>query len=294
LWGLFKKIVIADRCAMVVDLVYRHPADFGGGWVIVATWLFAIQIYCDFSGYTDIAIGAARMLGIDLCMNFARPYESASIGEFWRRWHISLSTWFRDYVYLPLGGNRVPIARWCVNVGVVFVLSGLWHGANWTFVVWGALHGAYLIAGRLTHDARERFAALTGLSRRPLLRRAIGAAVTFQLVSFAWLFFRATSLSHVRELLLRVGHARWFAAPGMASMADVSRLFSLSRDGFVLSAALLIALMLLVEWSGSRPGASSRWARVPVWMRWPAYDALIILILWMGDLGARSFIYFQF
>ena len=112
LWGLFKKIVIADRMAILVDLVYKNPTDFGGGWVIVATWLFAIQIYCDFSGYTDIAIGAARVLGINLCTNFARPYESASIGEFWRRWHISLSTWFRDYVYLPLGGNRVSRARW--------------------------------------------------------------------------------------------------------------------------------------------------------------------------------------
>jgi D-alanyl-lipoteichoic acid acyltransferase DltB (MBOAT superfamily) len=283
--------VIADRCAILVDLVYKQPGDFGGGWVIVATWLFAIQIYCDFSGYTDVAIGAARVLGIDLCTNFARPYESASTGEFWRRWHISLSTWFRDYVYLPLGGNRVSTARWCRNIAVVFVLSGLWHGANWTFVIWGALHGFYLIAGRLTIAVRERFAGAIGLARHPSLRKALGVVLTFQLVSFAWLFFRATSLSNARALLARFGHAPFFDAP---NMAELGRLVSMSHDGYVLAAAMLIALLIAVEFAASRAGAAARWARVPVWLRWPAYDALILLMLWMGDLGARSFIYFQF
>lgn len=291
LWGLFKKIVIADRCAAIVDLVYGHPSEFGGGWIVIATWLFAIQIYCDFSGYTDIAIGAARMLGIDLCTNFARPYESASVTEFWRRWHISLSTWFRDYVYLPLGGNRVPLTRWCVNVAIVFVSSGLWHGANWTFVIWGALHGCYLIAGRLSARARVRFAEATGLIRRPRLQRAIGILITFQLVSFAWLFFRATSLSHAKTLLSRMAHAPWFAAP---SPSSVFALVSWSHEGYLLIAAMLIALLLSVEWASARSRAAERWARLPVWLRWPAYDALIILMLWMGDLGARSFIYFQF
>ena len=291
LWGLFKKIVIADRMALVVDVVYRHPADFGGGWVIVATWLFAIQIYCDFSGYTDIAIGAARALGIDLCTNFARPYESGSVAEFWRRWHISLSTWFRDYVYLPLGGNRVPLARWCRNVAIVFVLSGLWHGANWTFVIWGGLHGLYLIAGRVTAALRERVAAAVGLVTRPGLRRLIGCVVTFQLVSLAWLFFRATSVDNARALLSRFGNAPFFDAP---NPSEIGRLFSQSRDGHLLVAASLIVLLFAVEWSAARDEAAARWARVPVWLRWPAYDALILLMLWIGDLGARSFIYFQF
>jgi D-alanyl-lipoteichoic acid acyltransferase DltB (MBOAT superfamily) len=291
LWGLFKKIVIADRMAIIVDLVYRNPSDFGGGWVVLATWLFAIQIYCDFSGYTDMAIGAARMLGIDLCTNFARPYESSSVAEFWRRWHISLSTWFRDYVYLPLGGNRVPFARWCVNVGIVFVLSGLWHGANWTFVIWGALHGFFLVAGRLLAGVRRRFAEMTGLVRHPILRRVIATVVTFQCVSFAWLFFRATSLAHAELLLSRIAHAPWFDAPDPSKIA---LLLTWSHDGYVLIAALLIALLLSVEWAGSRAGASDRWARLPAWLRWPAYDALVILMLWLGDLGARSFIYFQF
>jgi D-alanyl-lipoteichoic acid acyltransferase DltB (MBOAT superfamily) len=291
LWGLFKKIVIADRMAILVDLVFKQPTDFGGGWVVVAAWLFAIQIYCDFSGYTDIAIGAARVLGIDLCTNFIRPYESASVAEFWRRWHISLSTWFRDYVYLPLGGNRISMARWCRNIAVVFVLSGLWHGANWTFVIWGALHGMYLIASRVTIGARERLARVTGLARLPMLRRALGIVIPFLLVSFAWLFFRAESLHHARVLLSRMRHAPWFDAP---NAAEIGRLVSVSRDGYVFIAGVLIVLLLSVEFAASRAGAAARWARVPVWLRWPAYDALILLMLWIGDLGARSFIYFQF
>ena len=291
LWGLFKKIVIADRMALIVDLVYRNPTDFGGGWVIVATWLFAIQIYCDFSGYTDVAIGAARALGINLCTNFARPYESASVSEFWRRWHISLSSWFRDYVYLPLGGNRVPVAKWCRNVAIVFILSGLWHGANWTFVIWGALHGAYLIVGRLTHLVRERVAVAVGLANYPRVRRVARVIITFQFVSFAWLFFRATSLANAGALLSRFGDAPFFAAPGGAV---ISSLWSVSRDGHLLIAAALISLMMAVEHAGSRDDAPARWAGLPVWVRWPAYDALILLTLWLGDLGARSFIYFQF
>lgn len=291
LWGLFKKIVIADRMALIVDLVYKNPTDFGGGWVIAATWLFAIQIYCDFSGYTDVAIGAARVLGINLCTNFARPYESASVGEFWRRWHISLSTWFRDYVYLPLGGNRVPLATWCRNVAIVFVLSGLWHGASWTFVIWGALHGFYLVAGRVLQPLREKAAAAIGLATHPSLRRVLGVIITFQFVSFAWLFFRATSWDNARALLSRITHAPFFDAP---NANEIARLFSASRDGHLLIAAALIVCLLSVEFAASRHDAAARWARQPAWIRWPAYDGLILLMLWMGDLGARSFIYFQF
>jgi D-alanyl-lipoteichoic acid acyltransferase DltB (MBOAT superfamily) len=291
LWGLFKKIVIADRMAILVDLVYKNPSDFGGGWVIVATWLFAIQIYCDFSGYTDVAIGAARVLGIDLGTNFLRPYESASVSEFWRRWHISLSTWFRDYVYLPLGGNRVPLARWCRNIAIVFVLSGLWHGANWTFVIWGALHGCYLIVGRLAAPFRDKWAAAVGLAQRPLIRRWVGVFLTFQLVSAAWLFFRATSLANARELVSRIGAGPMFAAPDPAA---IPALVSFTREGQLLIAAALILLLLSVEFLASRHHASEKWSRVPTWLRWSAYDALILLALWIGDLGARSFIYFQF
>jgi len=183
------------------------------------------------------------------------------------------------------------LAVWCRNIAIVFVLSGLWHGANWTFVLWGALHGAYLIAGRLTFSARERIAGALGLARHPAIRRAIGVIVTFQLVSLAWLFFRATSIGHARALLARIWRAPSFDGP---NPADAGALFSFSHDGHVLIAALLICALLVVEFVASRPSASERWSRVPVWLRWPAYDALILLMLWMGDLGARSFIYFQF
>lgn len=291
LWGLFKKMVIADRMALIVDLIFKTPSDFGGGWVIVATWLFAIQIYCDFSGYSDVAIGAARVLGIHLRLNFARPYESTSIAEFWRRWHMSLSTWFRDYVYLPLGGNRVRAITWVRNILVVFVLSGLWHGANWTFIIWGALHGAYLIAGRYTAAFRAAFASAIGLARLPWLHRVVQRVITFQLASFAWLFFRADSLTHARALLSRIDGGAWFACPDPTAIV---RLLYPSREGHLLIAAILIGVLLMVEWLASRPSAETRWQTTPVWLRWPAYYALIVVILWMGDLGARSFIYFQF
>ena len=158
LWGLFKKIVIADRLAIIVNTVYAKPGDFSGIVLLLATYCFAIQIYADFSAYSDIALGAARVMGITLMENFDRPYLSTTMSEFWKRWHISLSTWFRDYLYIPLGGNRVSTQRWCFNIMIVFLLSGLWHGANWTFIIWGALHGFYLLFGILTRPARDAIA----------------------------------------------------------------------------------------------------------------------------------------
>ncbi len=169
MWGMFKKVVIADRLAIYVGAVYDDPTGFQGLPVILATYFFAIQILCDFSGYTDIAIGVARVMDYDLMENFRQPYFSPSLTEFWRRWHISLSTWFRDYLYLPLGGNRVPRWRWMVNVMVVFVVSGLWHGANWTFVLWGALHGLYLLFEVVTRPIRDRIARRLGVQANSAL-----------------------------------------------------------------------------------------------------------------------------
>ena len=156
-WGFFKKVVIADRLAEYVNMVYNHPHDFGGLHNMIATFFFSFQIYCDFSGYSDIAIGSAMIMGYTLMTNFRRPYFSMSIREFWQRWHISLSTWFRDYVYIPLGGNRVVKWRWYYNLFITFLVSGLWHGAEWTFVIWGALHGFYLIFAIWTTKLRENF-----------------------------------------------------------------------------------------------------------------------------------------
>ncbi len=157
LTGLFKKIVIADRAAILVNTIYIAPQNFSGAQLLMATWFFAIQIYCDFSGYSDIARGAAKIMGFELMLNFNHPYLAASIADFWRRWHISLSTWFRDYVYFPLGGNRCSVAKNCFNLAVVFLISGFWHGANWTFIIWGALHAVFMIAYVLTEKPRNNF-----------------------------------------------------------------------------------------------------------------------------------------
>ncbi|MCP4600828.1 MAG: MBOAT family protein, partial [Proteobacteria bacterium] len=204
-WGYFKKIVIADRLALVVNPVYENVSDQDGFSLAIATIFFAYQIYCDFSGYSDIAIGSARVMGYDLMSNFNRPYHARSIADFWRRWHISLSSWFRDYLYFPLGGSRVSTkTRWCFNVMVVFLVSGLWHGANWTFVAWGGLHGIYLVIGRLTRGLRERFFARLTLLPRQFkgILPGVQIALTFALTTFAWIFFRADSLS---DALLVVG-----------------------------------------------------------------------------------------
>ncbi|MEM1270711.1 MAG: MBOAT family protein, partial [Bacteroidota bacterium] len=211
LWGFFKKVVIADHVATYVDVVYNSPADHTGLTVWIATYFFAFQIYCDFSGYSDIAIGTARVMGYELMDNFRRPYFSKSIAEFWRRWHISLSTWFRDYVYIPLGGNRVSKGRWYANLMIVFLVSGLWHGANWTFVVWGGLHGLYLVVGLVTQPARDqawsRVVSNQQLQRMSFLpsgatvRKWVAVFVTFHLVVLAGVFFRAANVGEAWLLL---------------------------------------------------------------------------------------------
>ena len=199
-WGMFKKVVIADRLSLLVALVYQPDAHGSGPLVVLGTICFAFQIYCDFSGYTDIAIGASRVLGFNLVANFDRPYHARSIPEFWQRWHISLSTWFRDYLYIPLGGNRVRTARWIFNILAVFVVSGLWHGAQWTFVLWGAIHGFfYLLTVAIGNGRKGRKRDERGLRGLP------GVAITFTIVCFAWIFFRAETLEHAFDLIHNLG-----------------------------------------------------------------------------------------
>ena len=200
-WGFFKKLVVADRLALYVNDVYAAPRDFNGLQLTIATVFFAYQIYCDFSGYSDIAIGCARILGFKLMENFRTPYYSASIGEFWHRWHISLSTWFRDYVYIPLGGSRVSTLRWLGIVLVTFGLSGLWHGANWTYVIWGLLNAIYLIFGRATESLRGRVFQAMGVPENGALRAAIRVATTFVLTCAAWVLFRARNLEDATYIL---------------------------------------------------------------------------------------------
>src|SRR5205085_7442553 len=194
-WGLVKKVVVADRLAELANRVYDAPRSYTGLPLVTGTVAFAFQIYCDFSGYSDIAIGSAQVMGFTLVKNFDRPYTSRSIAEFWRRWHVSLSTWFRDYLYIPLGGNRVARPRLYANLLITFLVSGLWHGARWTFVVWGALHGAYLIASLLSADLRARIRALSGVVRHPTLLATWLMGARFALVCVVWVFVRAASLA---------------------------------------------------------------------------------------------------
>jgi D-alanyl-lipoteichoic acid acyltransferase DltB (MBOAT superfamily) len=204
LWGFFKKVVIADRLALYVNHVYSYLGIYSGMELIIATLLFGIQIYCDFSGYSDIAIGSAKIMGVDLMDNFRRPYYAKSVFEFWKRWHISLSSWFKDYLYIPLGGNRVSVARWCVNILIVFFLSGLWHGAKWTFVIWGLLNGFYMIFSHLTRLIREKFVSYIGLNKFPYIHDFIKTAITFTLINIGWVFFRANTLADAIYILTNI------------------------------------------------------------------------------------------
>ena len=286
LWGFFKKMVIADRCAAVVNLVYGDPSSYDGWVLLLATYLFAIQIYCDFSGYTDIALGAARVMGFNLMVNFRTPYRGASIKEFWARWHISLSSWFRDYLYIPLGGNRVVKWRWYYNLMIVFLLSGLWHGANWTYVIWGGLHGSYLILAIVCAPLLARLTVFTGLEARPALKRAINVFITFHLAVFAWLFFRAKDLGDA-ILVLR----KWMGrAPGGKGLGD---LFSTVDPG-ILGMTLLLSMLFLSmdRWSDAVGKGERQIASSPKDLAY--HVALVLACLLLGNYGDTTFIYFQF
>ena len=288
--GFFKKIVVADCLSKYVDFVYNDLPNHGGFSLILATVLFAFQIYCDFSGYSDIAIGAARMLGFRLMKNFDSPYLSRSIKEFWRRWHISLSTWFSDYVYIPLGGNRVKLPRYYFNLFITFLISGLWHGANWTFVIWGALHGIYRIIGAFSETARKR----RGLPPAPEttgIRAVWDIAVTFTLVTIGWVFFRANS---IQDALYVFQHC----------FDGIGSIFSYLRNGFVgasfdkgalVQSAVLIGTLALLDITMKKRDML-RWLDVqkPV-LRWGLYVVFVCMIVMLSEKGiAARFIYFQF
>ncbi len=285
-WGFFKKVVIADWVAIFVNQVYNHPEMYPGLPGIVATYFFAFQIYCDFSGYSDIAIGAAQVMGYRLMLNFRRPYFSKSISEFWKRWHISLSSWFRDYLYIPLGGNRVKRARMYLNIFIVFLVSGFWHGANWTFIVWGGLHGVFLLISRWTAEWRHRLHRFVGLTKYPDLHRFLKVLVTFHLVWFSWIFFRANSISDAFLIIRNL-----FTAFEPATLLTVSGFTSQHFILSVLSIVILLGVELFQRNHDIRGWLSQR----PVVLRWAFYYGLIMFILLFGAYdNANEFIYFQF
>jgi len=282
-WGLFKKVVIADRISEYVNLVYDSPHDFHGTQLLIATLFFSFQIYCDFSGYSSIAIGTARILGIDLMVNFRRPYLAQNIREFWQRWHISLSTWFRDYLYIPLGGGRVPLLRGYFNTFIVFLVSGLWHGANWTFVIWGALHGFYMIFAKITQPARDRINQFTGLSRMPKLLKVIQISTTFVLASFAWIFFRAKSFDDALFIISNI-----FRFETVQNL----NLFEFSIDMYL--SIFLILFLLIVDLLEEKWKISETLKVSPAIVKWSVYGASILALIVLGVWKSADFIYFQF
>ena len=287
LLGLIKKLVVADRLAVLVDKVYGNAAAFGAPAIIVATVCFAFQIYCDFSGYSDIAIGSASLLGFRLMKNFERPYFSRSIGEFWRRWHISLSSWFRDYLYFPLGGSRVKTLRWAFNLLVVFLVSGLWHGAAWTFAAWGLLNGLYQVAGRFTRDLRDRAWRGLGVNPDGKLRALVSVACTFALTVFAWMFFRADSFAQL-WLMLQSLVRGW-------EFGSLWELIYLVNGRECLMMALLVLLLLGSEWLCGKSELPDRLFRLPLAVRWLILLAMLFLLILFGKYSeSPSFIYFQF
>lgn len=293
IWGLFKKAVIADRLAIVSDPVFNNPQDYSVLALAVATFFFCFQIFCDFSGYSDMAIGAARVMGFKLMKNFDMPYQSKSISEFWSRWHISLSTWFRDYLYISIGGNRVSIPRWYFNLFFVFLVSGFWHGANWTFIIWGALHGFYLIISILATKPLNRLSNITGINRLPWLKNGIAVIITFTLVLIGWVFFRANSVNDAFYILAQFPQL-------IELIPQINNTFQLLGENFPMDFQNMVLSFLLILFLESfhflrkRINLTRLFERQPAFLRWSAYYIVILSILYFGVFENRQFIYFQF
>jgi len=292
-WGFFLKIVIADRLAFFVDSVFNAPEGQPGSAVVLAAVLFTFQIYCDFGGYSSIAIGAAQVLGVTLTENFRRPFLAPSVREFWRRWHISLSSWLRDYLYIPLGGSRRGLARTLLNTLIVFFVSGLWHGAAWHFVFWGVLHGLYLVAGRLTLPARRRLWAALHIREDGALHRVCGTALTFFFICFAFLFFRANSMADAVTLLRAV--VTDFRPEALAGEGLFA--FGMDRPDMI-AAASALAVLIGCDALGERFSVLDALERRALPLRWAAYLLLILAVAVFGVYGpeydAAAFIYFAF
>ena len=282
LWGLFKKIVIADNAAEYVNLIFDNPTNYNSSTLVLGAILFAFQIYCDFSGYSDIAIGTARLFGFDLMKNFAFPYFSRDIAEFWRRWHISLSTWFRDYVYIPLGGSRGGIWFKIRNTFIIFIVSGFWHGANWTFIIWGALNAIYFLPLLLANKNRNHLNTIAENKILPNIRETISVLITFSLTIFAWIFFRAENLSDAFIYIKRIITTPFFS--------------NLNLNDSIFSYLIILSIFLIIEWIGRTKNHPLEWTnnRIPSYLRWVIYYSLIFAIITFGAFKQSQFIYFQF
>jgi D-alanyl-lipoteichoic acid acyltransferase DltB (MBOAT superfamily) len=293
-WGLFKKVVIADRLGLMVDFVYGNPKEWHGLVILVTIVLFAIQIYCDFSGYSDIAIGTAKVMGYDLMENFNFPFRSKNITEFWRRWHMSLSTWFNDYLFTPLMISKRSWGAFAVvfSLFVTFGISGLWHGAGWTFIIFGTLHGLAVIFEFLTKKRRKKVAK----SLPPLLYNNISVLLTFFYACITWIFFRSQSLGEAMYMLKNLFMTNERGQYFYLGKADIhglpSSYLGLPLWQFVLS-LLLIPFLFFSEWMLSFNNVR-RFSNMPVYVKWTAYYVMVFCILVFGVFDTKQFIYFQF
>ena len=285
LWGLFKKVVIADNCAIIVNDIFTNYSNYSGSTLILGAILFAFQIYGDFSGYSDIAIGTARLFGFNLMQNFAFPYFSRDIAEFWRRWHISLSTWFRDYLYIPLGGSRGSTNKKIRNIFIIFIVSGFWHGANWTFIIWGALNALYFIPLLLLNRNRANLNVAGEGKVLPSIRETANILITFSLTVFAWIFFRADSVTHALSFIKHLFTNLYIEIPNISGIG---------RKHIIIT-CILILIFTIIEWMG-REGKyaiekySRKWNRG---QRWGFYYFILLAIL-IYCKNQQEFIYFQF
>lgn len=288
LWGLFKKIVIADNCAIYVNDIFANYNYYSGVTLIMGGILFAFQIYCDFSGYSDIAIGSARLFGFNLMRNFAFPYFSRDIAEFWRRWHISLSTWFRDYLYIPLGGSRGDQWTKVRNTMIVFIVSGFWHGAKWTFIVWGALNALYFLPLLLTNQNRRNTNTIAEDRLLPNFTELLQMGFTFSIVVLAWIFFRANDVHHAISYLKTLFSSALLKSP----IRDV---WAINTGNHVFYLSFMLIALVLAEWiqRDKQHALALDHQKVARPLRWSVYYALIIACFFMNGIQ-QDFIYFQF
>jgi alginate O-acetyltransferase complex protein AlgI len=280
-WGLFKKVVVADGCAEYANLIFEGAADYSGSTLVVGAVFFTFQIYCDFSGYSDIALGTSRLFGIELLRNFAFPYFSRDIAEFWRRWHISLTTWFRDYLYIPLGGSKGGTWMKIRNTFIIFLVSGFWHGANWTFIVWGALNAFYFLPYMLTNSNRNNLEIVAQGKLFPSMRELLGMIITFMMAVFGWIFFRAQDMGHAMTFIQGIFKGNLFQQPTLPDAANLVIFF--------------IIFTMFIEWLGRE----SKYALERFGLNWYApfrwlfYFVLIACVIVLSG-KEQEFIYFQF
>ncbi|MFV0157259.1 MBOAT family protein [Empedobacter falsenii] len=282
LWGLFKKMVIADNCAIYANEIFSNPESQSGSNLVLGAIFFAFQIYGDFSGYSDIALGVARLFGIELLKNFNYPYFSRDIAEFWRRWHISLSTWFRDYLYIPLGGSLGGNWMRVRNTFIIFIVSGFWHGANWTFIFWGFLNALFIMPSILLKTNRTNLEIVAQDRFFPTFRELFNMMLTFALTVLAWIFFRANSITHAFEYIGGIFNQSLFTFPTLRKSA--------------LATLFLVVFLLLTEWMGRRNnyGIEKLLLEKPRWVRWSFYAFVLMLIGLFLQTEESPFIYFQF